>query len=176
MANATASPATARRLFQITIKAPVEAVWREITRTDAPIACFFNSQMHISRAGLAPGSRMAMRTPDGQNTGVVGKILVVEPPHRFSHTFRFTNLNDPECIVTYELKAVAGGTEFTLAIDDLPEGTKTAKQMIQGGTMIINTLKAVMETGRPTFGIRCLYTLMKVLPSPGACRSANWPV
>ena len=168
-----------RRVFQIVIKAPVEAVWAEITRTDAPILCFFNNRMHLGRAGLAPGSKLAMRSVDGKYTGVVGEILEVQRPVRFSHTFRFTNFSDPPCRVSYELKAVEGGTEFTLLIDDLPAGTKTAKQMVQGGRMIVNTLKAVMETGRPTLGIRVLYGLFKVLGpvlSPKACRSEHWPV
>lgn len=171
--------ATNRRVFKIDINAPIEAVWKEITRTDAPILCFFNNRMSLSRGGLVPGSKIAMRSPDGKWTGVVGTIFVCEPPHRFGHTFRFTNLNDPECKVIYELKAKGGGTEFTLVIEDLCEGTKTAKQMVQGGTMITGTLKKVMETGRPSFGIRFLYGMIKVLGpivTPKVCRSENWPV
>ena len=176
MGDANANGSKGRRVFRIVIKAPIEAVWREITRTDAPIACFFNSRMCLSPAGLAPGSRLAMRTPDGRNTGVVGTILAVEPPSKFSHTFRFTSERDPECVVTYELRTVPEGTEFTLVIDDLPEGTRTAKQMIQGGSLIINTLRAVLERGRPTLGVRALFTLIKFMPAPKACRSEPWPV
>ncbi len=107
---------------------------------------------------------------------MVGEILEFDPPRRFSHTFRFTNLNDPPCVVLYDLKEVAGGTEFMLTIKDLPVGTKTAKQMVQGSRLIVNTLKAVIETGRPTLGTRMLFVLFKVLPPPKACRSENWPV
>ena len=42
-------------------------------------------------------------------------------------------------------------------------GTKSAKQMIQGGTMIVNTLKAVIETGRPSLGTRALFALFRVM-------------
>jgi hypothetical protein len=59
-----------RAKFQIEIRGGVEEVWREITRTDAPILAFFNSRMHVG--ALAPGARLAMRTPDGRYTGVVG--------------------------------------------------------------------------------------------------------
>ncbi len=173
MPDATKSPT---QKFQIVINAPVEAVWKEITRTDAPIACFFNSQMYLGPAGLKPGSKLAMRS--GKHTGVVGTILEIDPPRRFSHTFKFTQMDDPECKVTYDLRPVNGGTEFTLSIDDLAMGTKTAKQMMQGGTMIKNTLKAVIETGKPSFGIRMLYVLFKVLApfSPKKCLNENWPV
>lgn len=68
--------------------------------------------------------------------------------------------------------------EFTLTVTEVPEGTKTAKQMAQGGNMIVNTLKRVIETGKPSFGIRMLYGLFKVLEpiSPKQCRSEHWPI
>lgn len=163
-------------MFQVFIQGSIEAVWNEITRTDVPIKAFFNNRMDCSR--LAPGSKMAMRSPDGRYTGVVGEIRELIPHKRFSHTFRFTNFDDPECLVTYDLEEQNGGVQFTLTIEDLPEGTKTAKQMVQGGTMIVNTLKAVIETGKPSFGIRLLFVLFKMLApfSPKRCKTENWPV
>ena len=165
-----------RAKFQIRIRGAVEEVWREITRTDAPIAAFFNSRMHVG--SLEPGSKLAMRTPDGRFTGVVGEILEFEPPRRFAHTFRFTAYDDPPCKVIYDLEEVTDGTRFTLTIEDLPVGTKTAKQMLQGGTMICNTMKNVIESGRPSFGTRSLYLLFKLLQplTPKKSRSENWPV
>jgi uncharacterized protein YndB with AHSA1/START domain len=165
-----------RAKFQIEIRGAVEDVWREITRTDAPIVAFFNSRMHVGT--LAPGAKLAMRTPDGSFTGVVGEILEYEPPRRFAHTFRFTAYADPPCKVIYDLEEVSGGTLFTLTIEDLPVGTRTAKQMLQGGTMICNTMKSVIETGRPEFGTRLLYLLFKLMQplTPKKCRSENWPV
>ena len=163
-------------MFRVHIDGTLEDVWNEITRTDEPIAAFFNSRMHVRR--LAPGARLAMRSPDGRYTAVVGEILEVVPMTRFAHTFRFTNYDDPECKVIYDLEEKDGGVQFTLTIEDLPEGTKTAKQMLQGGTMIVNTLQAVIETGRPRFGIRLLYTLFKVMQpfSPKRCRTEHWPI
>jgi uncharacterized protein YndB with AHSA1/START domain len=168
----TAAPA----LFRVLIRGTVEDVWNEITRTDEPIAAFFNSRMDVGV--LKAGSKLAMRTPDGKYTGVVGEVLEVVPHRRFRHTFKFTNYDDPECVVTYELEPAEGGVQFTLTIDDLPEGTKTAKQMMQGGKMIVNTLKSVIETGRPSFGIRMLYVLFKLTAplTPAKCRSEHWPV
>lgn len=163
-------------IFKVTIQGKLADVWHEITRTDSPIPAFFNSQMHVKE--LKPGSKLAMRTGNGKYTGVVGKILECEEPHRFVHTFRFTNFTDPECVVAYDLVEVSGGVEFTLTVTDYAEGTKTAKQMKQGGTLIVNTLKAVIETGRPSFGTRMLFVLFKVLEpiSPKASRSEHWPV
>ncbi|HYD00616.1 MAG TPA: hypothetical protein VEB22_05265 [Phycisphaerales bacterium] len=82
--------------------------------------------------------------------------------------------------MTYDLKPLSGGaaTEFTLTVDDLPVGTKTAKQMEMGGKVITKTLKAVIETGRPTLDVRLFYAVFGVLAIllPAKCRSENWPV
>lgn len=165
-----------RAKFRVFIRGPIEAVWNEITRTDAPIPAFFNSQMHTTT--LAPGAKIAMRTPNAKYTGVVGKVLEFEPPRRFVHTFKFTNYDDPECKMIFDLEETNGGVNFTLTIEDLPVGTKSAKQMLQGGTMICNTLKAVIETGKPSLGTRALFILFKLMTplSPKKCLSQNWPV
>lgn len=164
-------------VFRIWIDGSLESVWQEITRTDEPIAAFFNNRMHLSGA-LQPGSRLAMRTPDGKWTGVVGEITEVIPLKRFAHTFLFTAYDDPECTVIYELEPKDGGVQFTLTVENLPVGTKTGKQMSSGGKMIVSTLKRVVETGRPSFGIRCLYVLFKLLGplSPKRCKSELWPI
>jgi hypothetical protein len=49
--------------------------------------------------------------------------------------------------------------------------------MKQGGRMIVNTLKAVVENGRPSFGTRLLYRLFRGMEpcSPKTTRSENWP-
>lgn len=167
---------SAPKVFRVFIKGRIEAVWNEITRTDDVIPCFFNNRMHID--AMQPGSRLRMRSRNGQWTGVVGTIVEVNPPHRFSHTFKFTQYDDPECLVIYDLKAVDGGTEFTLTIENLPEGTKTAKHMVGGASIITSTLKSVIETGRPGLFIRVLcpiFDFLSPIMTPKRCRSENWP-
>ncbi len=167
---------TETAVFKIFIKGSMDAVWREITKTSEPQKCFFNSQLHTN--GLKPGGKIGMRTPSGKYTVGVGEVLEFHPPHRYAHTFRFTQYDDPPCKVIYDLKKVEGGVEFTMTLKDLPAGTKSTKQMKQGGPMIINTLKRLVETGRPSFGIRMLYRLFKVMEplSPKKCRTENWPL
>lgn len=164
------------KVFRVFIKAPVGDVWREITRVDAPIKCFFNSRMKLSRAGLTVGSKMAMETANGKYVGVFGEILEVVLLKKFSHTFRFTNLDDPPCVITYELREVSEGTEFTMTISRATEGSKSFKQMEGGATLIVNTLKRVLETGRPSIGVRVLYAIMPWFPVPKACLRERWPV
>lgn len=169
-------PDASNAVFQILIHGSLEAVWNEITRTDAPIGAFFNNRMHLEQ--LQSGSSLAMRTGDGKYTGVVGEVLEVIPLKRFSHTFKFTNYDDPHCRVIYDLEQTADGVSFTLTMEDLPAGTKTAKNMVQGGKMIVNTLRAVIETGCPSLGIRVLYGFFKLMApfSPKRCLSEQWPL
>ena len=162
---------------RVTIQGKVEDVWREITKTNEPQLAMFGAQMH--RGGLTPGSPIRMRTPDNKYTSVVGEILEVDPPYRLSHTMKFTAYDDPYCKVTYELREVAEGVEFTLTSEDIPPGTKTAKDMGRGGDFIVGTLKAVVEKGRPPLSTRLLFGLFGLIApfmTPTKCRSENWPL
>lgn len=165
-----------RLVSRVVIRGRIEDVWREITRTDAPQLAFFGAQMRYR--ALSPGSPVQMRTPDGKYTSVVGEILEVRAPHRFSHTMKFTAHDDPYCKVTYELREVEGGVEFTLISEDVPVGTKTAKDMTRGGDFIVKTLREVIETGRPALGTRLLYRVFGMLAftTPAKCRSEHWPM
>ena len=165
-----------KAIFKVFIRGTMDSVWREITKTDELQKCMFN--MRLETDGLRPGGQIRMRSPSGKNTGVVGEIIEFQPPHRYVHTFRFTQFDDPPCTVIHELQEVPGGVEYTLTHENLPAGTRTARQMNQGGRMICNTLKAVVEQGRPTFGVRLLHVLFKILDplTPKKCRSENWPL
>jgi len=68
--------------------------------------------------------------------------------------------------------------EFTLTADNVPRGTKTSKDLTRGGDMIVKTLKAIVETGRPAFGTRMLYGMFKLMEpfTPKKIRSENWPM
>ena len=164
-----------KAVFKVMIRGTIDQVWRELTKTDEVQQAMFNSRLHTP--GLAVGSPICMRSPSGRFTNVVGNVVELERPVRYAHTFRFTTYDDPPCTIVYDLREVEGGVEFTLTVLDMPVGTKTAKQMTSGGKMIVNTMKSVIETGRPSFGIRMLYVLFKVMePMGGArARSERWP-
>ena len=119
-----------------------------------------------------------MRTDDGKYTGVVGEVLEYDPPRRYSHTFRFTQLDDEPCTVTYDLREVDGGTEFTLTASNIPVGSKSAKYMKQGGNFIVQTLKAVAERKPLPFKSRFILLMCALSKpfTPKRARSENWPV
>ena len=165
-----------KQVFRIVIDGPQQAIFEELTRTDRPLPAIFNAQMHATR--LSRGGAMQMRTPSNKHVLVVGEILEYDPPHRFAHTHRFAQHDDPFCRVSYELKPVTGGVEVTLTVDDLPLGTKTAKDMGQGGDAILRNLRSTVETGRPTFAWRIIYALFGLLERtlPARTRVEHWPL
>lgn len=163
-------------MFRIEIKADIQRVWRELTKTDQAQGAVFNAWLHTS--GLIPGARMQMRTGSGKHVLVVGEVVECDPPHRFVHTHRFTQHDDPVCRVAYELKEVPGGVQVTLRVFNLPLGTATAKSMQSGGKMILKSLKAIAETGRPPFTIRLMYAAFDHLEFilPKRTCSEHWPL
>ena len=180
MDKASGAPATAvdkgRAVFRIVIDGSQQAIFDELTSVDRPLGAIFNSCM--ATTGLKRGGRIQMRTASGKYTIVEGDIIEYDPPHRFVHTHRFTQFDDPVSIVTYELKPVSGGIEVTLTVDDLPLGTKTASEMQRGGEFMLKNLKAIVETGRPTFGARMMYAMFSAMEFvlPARCKSEHWPI
>lgn len=164
-----------KSIFKTVINAPIDKVWAELTKTDGLACHFFNAR--LDTPGLEVGNPIRMRSKDNKYTSVVGEVLEWEPPYLYSHSFKFTNLDDPYCKVTYKLKEVEGGTEFTLINEHVPANTKTAKYMEQGGAFITQTLKEVVENGRPSFGHRMMLWMMGAMAfaTPAVCKSENWP-
>lgn len=174
-ADGSATSKATRAVFKIHIDGTAEAVWTEITRTNGLNAAFFNMRMDVDT--FAPGGKLRMRSPDGKYTGVVGEILECDPPRRLVHTFKFTAYDDPPCRMVYEIRDLAeGGVEFLLLAEDIPFGTKSAKQLSSGGGMIVKTVKSIVETGRPSFGTRMFYVFIRMMSplTPRRCRSENW--
>ena len=165
-----------RAVFRVVIAGSQQAIFDELASVDRSLGAIFNSCM--ATTGRKRGGRIQMRTVSGRHTIVDGDILEYDPPHRFVHTHRFTQFDDPACIVTYELKPVAGGIEVTLTVDDMPMGTRTAAEMKKGGDFMLKNLKAIVETGRPPFATRLLYAMFGALEFvlPARTRSELWPL
>ena len=164
-------------VFRIVIAADIQRVWRELTKSGEAQGAIFNAWLH-TRGGLVAGAPMQMKTGSGKHTIVVGEVVESDPPHRFVHTHRFTQYDDPVCQVSYQLKPVAGGVEVTLRVSGVKAGTKTAKDMASGGTMIVNTLKSICENGRPGLGTRLMYFMFKHMEFvlPARTKSEHWPL
>lgn len=163
--------------FRIVINAPIERVWRELTKTGEAQGAIFNAWLH-TRGGLAPGAGMQMRTGSGKHALVVGEVVEHDPPRRFVHTHRFTQHDDPVCQVSYDLQEVPGGVQVTLRVTGVAVGSATAKSMASGGHMILKSLKAIAETGRPPLVTRLMYALFDRLEFvlPARTKTEHWPL
>ena len=164
-----------KAVYKVFIAAPIETVWSELVKTDEVLPFFFGAVCRTT-GELAVGKPMAMETPNGKYRSVVGEVLEFSPPHRYAHTFKFTNVDDPPCVVIYELTEVDGGVEFSLITENVPAGTQTEKTMAQGGPFITKTLKEIAETGKPSFGTSMMLSLMGLAApfTPKSCLSENW--
>lgn len=167
---------TAKAVFRIVINSSIDAVWRELTKQGEPQAAIFNAWLHAQ--ALQVGQKMQMTTKGRSHVMVIGTITAFDPPTRFAHTFKFTQMDDPECEVIYDLKQLPTGVECTLTVDRMPAGTKTAKEMQKGGDRILSLLKSVVETGKVPFGTRLMYAMMDkmLFMLPKSLRSENWPL
>jgi uncharacterized protein YndB with AHSA1/START domain len=164
-------------VFRIFIKADIQRVWRELTKQGEAQGAVFNAWLH-STGALRAGAPMQMRTGSGKHVIVDGAVEVFEPPHRFVHTHRFTQHDDPVCRVSYELRQVGDGVEVTLSVIGLPSGTRTAASMGTGGQHILSTLQAICETGRPALMTRLMYWMFDRLEFvlPARTRGEHWPL
>jgi uncharacterized protein YndB with AHSA1/START domain len=164
-------------VFRIFIKADIQRVWRELTKQGEAQGAVFNAWLH-STGALGAGMPMQMRTGTGRHVIVDGRVEVFEPPHRFVHTHRFTQFDDPVCRVSYELRPVGDGVEVTLKVSGMPSGTRTAKSMAGGGKSILASLKAICETGRPALGTRLMYWMFDHMEFmlPARTKSEHWPL
>jgi len=171
---------TERVEFSIHINGTKDQVWHEITRQDAPQDALWHTVLHLG--GSTPGSPYQLRSRSGRTVTAVGEILVFDPPNVFKRTLRFTQTDDPDCIVTFAIAdAAGGGVDLTLTVDDLPPNTKTGSAFTSsgGGDWILTTIKQVAEDGKPSMGTRAMYLVWDALGPlglPKRSRIEHWPM
>jgi uncharacterized protein YndB with AHSA1/START domain len=165
-----------RAVYKVQIKAPIETVWSELIKTSSPRPFFWNSSWDAK--DLAPGNAYRMVSNGGKTVAVVGEILEMEPPHRLVHNFRLTALEDPASTVTYTLKEIEGGTEFTLVTENILAGSKSEKSMADGAKFIVENFKAYVETGKVTFGARMMLAMYRIMApmTPKSMSAERWPL
>lgn len=165
-----------KQVFRVFIKAPVETVWSELIKTTKPRPFFWNASWDTPE--MAPGNPFRMVSGGGKMVAAIGKILEFEPPHKLVHSFRLTAAEDVPSTVTYTLKEVDGGTEFSVINENVPAGSKAEKSKAQGAEFIVKNFKAYVETGKVTFGAQLLLAMFSLMApmTPKAMSADNWPL
>ncbi len=171
-------PAYAETIINRTfIQAPIDTVWSTLVATDRVLPFFFGSVCETEN-GLRENAKMRMVHPNRKIAMVVGEVLRFDPPNCYSHTFQMTNIDEPPCRVTYNLREKDAGTEFELVIENAIEGSQLLKQMVGAQRFISSNLKALCETGRPALSGRFVGMMSPVIAlfAKRGQRVKNWPL
>ena len=166
-----------KQFYRVVIEAPIETVWSELVNTKSPRPFFWNARWD-TKAGMTKGARYRMASNDDKVVAVIGDIIEMDPPNKLVTSFQLTSLPDPASTVTYLLKEVDGGTEFSLVTEHIVAGSRSEKSMDQGAKFIVENFKAYVETGKVTFSARmmnALYGMMAPM-TPKPMRAENWPL
>jgi len=159
-------------LHRITIAAPIETVWAELTKLDGKQRAMMDT---VLECALEPGAPLYYRSPDGKRVFIVGRVIDVDPPRRLSHTQRLTMRDDPFTVVTWELETVDAGTQVTMRHTGWPEDTKKLGQVDGTWATILPELKRLVETGDISRGLKARYAMFRAFmwAMPGRTRAEN---
>ena len=146
------------RVLSIEIAAPIETVWNEITKTGAIQRALYNT---VLETDLKPGSRLRYYSPNKKRVFIVGEVVEVSPPTKFSHTYLFLQSMVEPTLVTWELQESPSGCRVTLTHSGWTEANaKHHKDAARGWTEILGLLKQQVETGDIPLKFKVMYALM----------------
>ena len=147
--------------LSIDINAPIENVWREITKTGAIQRALNNT---VLESAMAPGAKLRYYSPSRKRVFVVGEIVELQPPRKFSHTWKFTMNPEAFTLVTWELTALpAGGCRVTMTHSRWTDDMKSYKNVGTTWANILRLLKRDVETGTIDVKTRLLYGMFGAL-------------
>lgn len=145
------------RVLSIDIMVPRERVWEEITKTGRVQRAMMNT---LLESQLVPGAKLRYYSPNRKRVFVVGEILEIDPPARLRHTYLFTTRAETPTVVTWELEEIPDGCRVTLTHGGFTDQTTTHQEVVGGWRMILEAMKAELETGRLPLKTRVMYGLM----------------
>ncbi len=147
-----------RQVHVVEILSPIADVWAEITKLRQIQKPMFNT---VLETDFRPGSRMLYRSTDGKRVFIIGEVHAFEPPTRFVHTFRFTNLPETPTLVEWNLEERDGSTRVTVVHSKFTDQTKTADSVRTSWVTILGNIKSVVETGDVPLKTRLMHGMMQ---------------
>ena len=149
------------QVLSIEIKAPIERVWREITKTGAIQRSLNNT---VLESTMTAGAKLRYYSPSRKRVFVVGEIVELSAPRRFSHTWKFTMNPEDFRLVTWELSELPGGScRVTLTHSRWNEGMKSYKNVGTTWGNILRLLKLELETGDIDVKTKLMYGMFGAL-------------
>jgi uncharacterized protein YndB with AHSA1/START domain len=147
-------------VMSIDIMVPRQRVWDEITKLGKIQRAMVNT---VLESKLTPGSKMRYYSPDRKRVFVVGEVVEIIPPRKFSHTYMFTTRPEEPTLVTWELEEIPGGCRVKLTHSGWTDQVKTHKGVGGGWREILNLLKSDLETGNIPLKTRLTYRMYSAL-------------
>ena len=144
-------------VLSVDIMVPRQKVWDEITKLGRVQRALMNTLLETA---LAPGAKLRYYSPDKKRVFIVGKVVEVRPPQKFSHTYMFTTRPETPSLVTWDLQEIPGGCRVTLTHSGWTDQAKTHKSVVGGWRQILDVLKVELETGDIPFKTKLLYGMM----------------
>ena len=144
-------------VVSIHIGVPRQRVWDEITKTGRVQRALYNTVLETE---LRPGARLRYYSPDRKRVFIVGEVVEVDPPRKFSHTYMFTTRVEPKTLVTWELQEEKGGCRVTITHSGYTTAHKAPEKVKAGWTEILGILKHELETGDIPGKTKLMYTVM----------------
>jgi uncharacterized protein YndB with AHSA1/START domain len=159
-------------LQTITIAAPINAVWAELTKLSAKQRAMMDTVLSTT---FEPGAPLLYKSPDGKIAFIVGRIIEATAPHRLVHSWQLTTRDDPPTVVTWELEEIEDGTRVTLRHTGFPEGTEKLDGVDRTWLMILRELKRLLETGDISRELKVRYAVMRrfMWAMPAKTRTGN---
>lgn len=149
------------RVFSVEIRAPVQAVWDEITKLGTVQVPMMNT---VLETDFTPGSRLRYYSPDRKYVLVIGEVVECSPPHKFAHTYVMTDLGEAPTLVTWELHEIPNGVRVTVTHSQFSaKSAKTHKRVKGGWAFILENLKVLMEQGDVPFKTKFQYGLFGMM-------------
>jgi uncharacterized protein YndB with AHSA1/START domain len=142
------------------IRAPIDKVWSEITRVRGRQRAMMDAVLDTT---FQPGDPLYYRSPDGRRVYIVGRVVAVEAPRRFSHTHQLLMRDDPPTLVTWELDEVDDGTRVTLRHSGWPADTSDLDKVDATWAVVLPELKRLVETGDISRKRKLRYVLYRPL-------------
>lgn len=157
----TAAKPLPDQVLSVEINAPIERVWREITKTGAIQRASNNT---VLESAMTPGSKLRYYSPSKKRVFVVGEIIEISAPRTFSHTWKFTMSPDGPTLVTWELSELPGGRcRVTLTHTRWTEAHKMYKNVGKTWREILRLLKLELETGDIDVKTKLMYGMFGAL-------------
>jgi uncharacterized protein YndB with AHSA1/START domain len=100
-------------------------------------------------------------SPNKKRVFIVGEVVEVSPPTKFSHTYRFLPNMAESSLVTWDLKEIPSGCKVTITHSGWAAAdTKHHKDAVRGWTEILGLLKQQVETGDIPGKYKIMYATM----------------